>query len=252
MPGYLTMLNDSTMTLFSVNQKSLFEINIKKDLLPKRKIKFDEGAIRNVIPISSKRYISLGSFEEGRYSLLNEKGEILSYHFDYPSSENGANLSTPLLKYLAFQGQLTRKPGGYFFYFAGRKSEIFEIIKLDDADNLSKVFAFIGEIAQFVPEGDGVNTASVAVKRESKMFFIDSYCTDKYIYLLYSKKVIGDNIYNAIKSNNVLVFDWDGKAVTKLVLDKEVNFIAIKNDNTCMFAYDKDNDQLLRFQLKIK
>jgi hypothetical protein len=50
----------------------------------------------------------------------------------------------------------------------------------------------------------------------------------------------------------VLVFDWDGKAVTKLVLDKEVNFIAIKNDNTCMFAYDKDNDQLLRFQLKIK
>ena len=250
MPQNITILNDSIMTIFSPNQNSLYTINLKNDFIVTKDIGFDKDRlIYRLLPISAQRYISLGGFEKGRYLLLDENGEELSYNFDYPSPKNGENLSTPMFKYMAFQGNIRSKPEGSYLYFAGRSSEIFEIVKVDNNDKLKKVFEFNGEHAQFVPEGDGVNTTAVAIRKESKFFFINSACTDKYIYLLYSKKIIGDNIYSSIRSNKVLVFDWNGKPITTLILDKEVGYIAVDNENKFMMAYDKDNDQLLKFQL---
>jgi len=238
------------MTLFNSNQNTLFYINYKGDMLPKKKLEFNKNDnIRSVISISSQRYIALGAFEEGRYLLLDENGEKLSFNFDYPSMTDGTELSTPMFKHMAFQGTLMRKPNGDSFFFVTSKSEIFEIIKVNEDDKLDKVFSYHGETGQFVFEGDGYSRTSIATKRASKMFFADATCSDNYIYLLYSNKVIGDNLYRAYRSNNVLVFDWKGEPVTSLLLDIEVDNIAVDKNDSYMYAYNKSTEQLVKFDL---
>ena len=250
MPTQLTVLNDSIMTLFNSNQNTLFYINYKGDLLPKKKLEFIRSDnIKAVIPISSQRYIALGAFEEGRYLLLDENGEKLSFNFDYPSLSDGTGISTPLFKFMAFQGALMRKPNGESFFFACSSSEIFEIIEVDEDDEMEKIFSYHGETGQFVFEGDGYKGAAIAHKKVSKVFFINATCSDNYIYLLYSNKVIGDNLFGAYRSNNVLVFDWKGKPVTSLVLDIEVDYIAVDEKDSYMYAYSRSTEQLVKFDL---
>jgi hypothetical protein len=250
-PANTTVINDSIMTVFNSNQNSsLFHINYKGDFLPQKKIEFNKNdKVRVVIPVSSTRYISLGHFEEGRYLLLDENGEKLSFNFDYPSTDNNAELSTPMFKFLAFQGELIRKPRGGAFLFAGHDSEIFEIIEIDEDDNLKKVFSYHGEIAQFSPSGDGYTRGSVGKKPGSKIFLINATCSDNYIYLLYSNKVIANDPDNAYRSNNVLVFDWEGNPVTSLLLDIEVNRIAVDENDSYMYAYSDGTEQLVKFEL---
>lgn len=249
-PIQLAVLNDSIMTVFNFNQNSLFYINYKDDFLPKKKLEFDRSdMVIAVIPISSQRYIALGAFEEGRYLLLDENGKKLSFNFDYPSTKDRAELPTPMHKFLAFQGTLMRKPSGSSFFFVCNDSEVFEIIEVDDEDKLEKVFSYHGEIKHYVPGGDGYNKVSVATKRESKKFFVDVTCSDNYIYVLYSNKVIGDDSVIANRSNNVLVFNWKGNPITSLLLDIEVDHIAIDENDSYLYAYSKKTEQLVKFEL---
>ena len=245
------ILNDSIITFFSIQRNALLYSNLKGDLLPRKKIDFDRsiGAM-SMIPVSSDRYIAMGAFEGGKYALLSENGEVLSFNFDYPMPLCGANLTSPMHKFLAFQGTLQRRPDGGAFFFVAMSSEIFEIIEVDKNDNVRKVFKYHGRMAQFLPEGDGFNRTSVAIHRSSRMFFIDATATNNYIYLLYSNKIIEDGFHSARQSNQVLVFDWQGNPITRLLLDIEVSVIAVSENDEYLFAYANELEKLVRFDLR--
>jgi len=142
------------------------------------------------------------------------------------------------------------RPDGKRFFFTCEDSEVFEIIEITQNNKLNKVFEFHGELGNFKPEGDGINSISAAIDRNSKTKFIDSYCTQDYIYLLYSNKVIGNNTYNAYLAKTVLVFDWDGNPVKLLNLDMDVSNIAIHENDRYMYAYSNDTEQLVKFTLE--
>lgn len=250
MPQTLTLIGD-ILYFYDLNQKSLFSINCSNgsNYIPQKIIDFDKNKkIMSVLPIADKKYVALGGFDNGRYLLLDENGHEISCYFDYPNFE-GDELFTNLHKALAFQGSIMRRPDGKRFFFAAQDSELFEIIEMNEIDKLNKVFSFQGEIAKFGKEGDGINTAGAPKKKESKMFFIDANCTQNYIYLLYSNKVIGNNLFNAFRSNKILVFDWNGKPVTSLHLDIEVSYIAIDENDKNLYAYDQENEHLVKFKL---
>ena len=245
----LTVFDGNTITAFSVQANALYSFSRKNDFLPKRKIDFGQDrsiGITNMIPISSDRYIAMGVFEEGRYLFLGENGEKISFNFDFPIPTDGTRFTSPIQQVVAFQGILQGRPNRNAFFFAAMTSEVFEIMEIDNDNNLRQVFSFHGEIARFVLEGN----TSVAFRRESNVFFVSATSTDNYIYLLYSNKMIGDNIHNAMQSSRVLVFDWQGNPITKLLLDIEVNAIAVSENDEYLFAYANELEKLVRFVLK--
>lgn len=218
--------------------------------MPNKIIDFDPNKkIINALPIAYKRYIALGGFEGGRYLLLDENGNSLSSFFKYPEFTNYKNI-TNLHKALAFQGHLMRRPDGKRFFFAGRESEIIEILEIDKTDNINKIFNFHGRIAEFNFDGDGINFTASTIKNKSKLFFIDANCTQNYIYLLYSNKVIKDNLSNALKSSKILVIDWNGKPINLFQLDIDVNYIAVDENDVILYAYNADEEQLVKFNIK--
>lgn len=250
MPQILTLVGN-ILYFYDIDRDILFSINCNNgsNYIPQKIIDFDKNKkIMRVLPIADRKYVALGGFDDGRYLLLDENGHEISCYFDYPNFEGDEHF-TNYHKAFAFRGNLMRRPDGKRFFFAARDSELFEIIEMNENDELNKVFSFQGEMAKYVPFGDGIKTVSVATKRESKMFFIDANCTQNYIYLLYSNKVIGNNLFNAFRSNKILVFDWNGKPVTSLHLDIEVSYIAIDENDKNLYAYDQENEHLVKFEL---
>lgn len=247
-----SVINKNTISFFEPNKSILYTINYEDTTNPvlTEVISVKEiGMIMTLTPLSSDLFIATGIFEQGRYMLLDKSGKVISYNFDYPSFSND-EIFTNAHKAMAFQGELTVRPDGKRFFSTCEDSEVFEIIELTQNNKLNKLFQFHGELGNFKPEGDGINSVSAAVSRNSKMKFIDSCCTQKYIYLLYSDRVIGDNLYNAYLANKVLVFDWDGNPVKLLNLDTDVSNIAINEDDRYMYGYNIDMEGLVRFQLK--
>lgn len=250
MPNGVTIFNNK-LYFYSINQSALFFIDYRQesDCFPEKVMASNrEDQIMEITPIDFDKFVALGGFKEGRYLLLDKDGGKISYNFDYPTFDGDKDTS-PMHKFMAFQGHLVSRPDGKSFFFAGSSSELFEIIEIRENDVMNKVFDFQGELAQFVLEGDGIKISSAAIKKESKMFFIDANCTQNYIYLLISDKIIGDDFYNAIRSNKILVFDWNGNPVTSLSLDIEVNSIAVDSSDKVLYAYDQGNEQLVKFNL---
>jgi len=231
-----------------VQANALYYFKRENDFLPQKKLSFGQDrsvGIISMVPVSTERYIAMGVFEEGRYLLLGQHGEKISFNFDFPAPTDGTRFTTPVQQFSAFRGILQGRPNRNAFFFAAMTSEIFEIMEVDKNDNLHKIFSFHGEMARFVLDGGGV-----ATRRESKIVFSSAASTNNYIYLLYSNKAIGDNINNAFHSNQVLVFDWSGNPVTRLLLDIEVSQIAVSENDEYLFAYANELEKLVRFDLR--
>ncbi len=70
--------------------------------------------------------------------------------------------------------------------------------------------------------------------------------SDNFIYLLYSGKERNENWSI---SNCIFVFDWDGKPVAKLNLDRNISKFAITNDEKTIYAYDENNGNIIKADL---
>lgn len=247
-----SIVNENTISFFEPNKSILYTINFENLTNPVLTEVLSVKGIDMILtltPLSSDIFVATGIFEKGRYMLLDKSGKVISYNFDYPTFTN-EEMFTNAHKAMAFQGRLAVRPDGKRFFFACEDSEVFEIIEITQNNNLYKIFEFHGEVANFKPEGDGIESVSAAIDRNSKTKFIDSYCTQDHIYLLYSNRVIGDNGYNAYLANRVFVFDWDGNPVKLLNSDIDVSNIAIDENDRYMYAYSNDTEQLIRFTLE--
>ena len=70
----------------------------------------------------------------------------------------------------------------------------------------------------------------------SRLAFTNVVGTDKFIYALYS----GENRSNpnSIYGKIVYVYDWDGKPIKKINLDRYVSSLAVSNDDKTLYAFD--------------
>ena len=250
MPSTLTVF-DNNFYFYSSTQNSLFSVNIEQggSYIPEKVVDFDPAEkIISVIPVAYKNYIALGGFMNGRYLLLDQAGKSISSFYDYPEFDYSREI-TNLHKALAFQGHLMRRPDGKRFFFAGRDSEIIEILEVKENNKIVKIFDFQGKIASFNFDGDGVNYTASSINKKSKIFFVDANCTQKYIYLLYATKVIGDNLSNALESSKVFVLDWNGNPMYSLHLNIDVSYIAIDENDEIIYAYNSKNEELVTFKI---
>ena len=252
-PRNPVVLQKNIIRYYVNNNKCFFDVDISdksKPTIVSDKLKFQQGFIE-LLYLKKGYSLAISYTSDGVYSLINNKGDELASFFDYPSFEGDVNF-TKGHKVMAFQGNLSRHPNGEKVCFAGSTAELIDILYFDETkQTLTKVYEWQGNLGQYVPEGDGVNTISAAIKRESKKSFLSIATTGKYIYLLYSGRVIGDDIFRAVRGNTVFVIDWVGKPIKRYNLDVDVNCITVSDNDKILYGMaELDDTRLVKFALK--
>jgi hypothetical protein len=142
----------------------------------------------------------------------------------------------------AYDCFIFKKPSGDKVVLIYRFSDIIEIFDLKK--NTS--FAIQGPDSfnvDFIP----ISIGSISVMgrtEKTKFSFVNGYTTDDYIYTLYSGKLA--NSLNSDYSNYILVYDWNGNPIKKIVLDKNALSFCISNDNKEIYIYNPDTGYIMK------
>lgn len=80
--------------------------------------------------------------------------------------------------------------------------------------------------------------------------------TEKFIYLLYMGIHTSENTYkrgyNKINASNyIFVYDWSGRPVMKLKLDRDIMGFTVSNNNKIIYAYDPNSKYVIKANLPI-
>jgi len=68
--------------------------------------------------------------------------------------------------------------------------------------------------------------------------------TNQYIYMLYSGDLWKDR--NSRYAKCIFVYDWDGNPIRKLVLNRQIQGIAVSEDDITMYAFDVNTGYLIQ------
>ena len=74
---------------------------------------------------------------------------------------------------------------------------------------------------------------SIEENEKTKYAYLSIASNKKYIYGLYS-----GNYEGKTTSNRILIFNWDGKFIKEVILDREVSKINIDSKNSILYCYD--------------
>jgi len=90
---------------------------------------------------------------------------------------------------------------------------------------------------------------NVAIRnKKTRLAFFNGVTTDKFIYLLYS----GNGHESKFRDfcNTVYVYDWDGNPIRKITLNKYVTSLSVDKDDSVMYAYDPNSEQIVHAQIR--
>lgn len=73
--------------------------------------------------------------------------------------------------------------------------------------------------------------------------FVNGYCTDKYCYLLYSGEQ--HETVNKNKGKYIYKYDWNGKLIDIVTLDRYITGFAISKDDSSIYAFDTESRKIV-------
>lgn len=238
-PRAIHHLKDDIVTTYCENQKALFYISINNFLSRNnsflRVVKFNRSDILRAYPINDSLSICTGMFKEGRYCLYNLNSNIGNVKYNYPSDDIH-NKESNLIKAFAFQGGISIKPDLKKFvsvtYFAGN-IEIFDIVNNDFVRTYKHIY--------YLPQYKDMRGKGAAFIKKNKNGFISLATSNDYIFVLYSGRSKEEYSMDYYCGNNLLVFDWSGKAIMSIKLDKSIRDMTLDRKNMKIYAYSINN-----------
>lgn len=246
-PGSEFMMNDTTLiwldalscirkTVFSENMKEVKSIEKICDL--NRHLN-----VMDIVPLDTDKYVAVGRFEKGMYALLDSKGEIKSYNYDYPN--DNVNIENSMKGFI-YQGEFVSNPDNTKFAFYTYQTEMIEFFKIDDQGGFDKQKEYHFKYPKYSQEP----MMPMPMIEDGSICFLKGCATEKFIYLLYSGKKMSES-KSFINSQTILVFNWKGKPVKHYNLDIEVSTIAVDEKDKVLYATTNNPEgTLVSFKLK--
>lgn len=237
------IINETTLWLHDISLNKIVQYNINNltaDTLPYTYNKLNT-------PYYSMQL--LGNNTAMGYSAFNKQTAKLSKvdlangattHLFGAFENKPQNFSEGSWKHL-HEGFLFSHPQHQKLVFACKLLDKFYIINLQNDSS----FAVVGPHG-IKPNVTPVNTNGneIAMTSEkTKLAYVNGYCTDKYIYLIYTDGY--DMQPNSDRGKNIYVFNWQGKPIKSFTLDRAVSALAVINNNTALYAFDADKQELL-------
>lgn len=180
---------------------------------------------------------------KGRILLFNEDGSGVGYYLTYPDKENVDNRLSDINNAELYASAMTVSPSLDKIALATYSAGMIDICKVEKnhIEPMWNYTEFYPQGMMVVPMGDGM---VVAHTKESRSGFTSISSSDKYIYALYSGKLLEDPTYSY--GEVVYVASWDGNETYKINLDKSINRLAVDEKDEYIYGITPEMD-IVRF-----
>ena len=217
----------SKMQLFPFNLDSLQVPNYK----PLNSIPVKDAGIIDIKQVSNDIFIAVGVFPEKRFKLIDEQGNTTCTFGDYPIEL--INDIPEYVRGMACQSMLTTNKEKHLVAVAMRYGEHIQFHAVDPTKCTTEL---INEHNVFLPEyttRDNNGFPNFSPSKKTRWGYISITSNSDFVYALYSGKlqVRGTDFY---QGSEVHVFDWQGKFIQKIELDK--NAISITCNLTKLYS----------------
>jgi len=144
----------------------------------------------------------------------------------------------------AYEAFLFIQPGGEKAVLACRYADQLEVFDL--ASHTSRVIKgpenYLPDVNPFYAGGKDL----IERTADTRFAFVSGVTTKDFIYLLYSGNV---EVEGAGNNNNrgkyIYMYDWEGRPVKKLILDRQINCFIVAGDNM-IYAYDHTGEAVVK------
>lgn len=181
----------------------------------------------------------------GRLISLHETDSDSYYFLKYPDKHLVDERLSDINNAQLYASSITISPSLKYLAAATYSAGMIDICKIgrDSIVPQWNYTEFYPQGMMMVPMGDGV---AVAHTKESKNGFPYISSSEKYIYCLYSGKLLEDKTYPY--GNEVYVVSWDGKETYKILLDKEINRLAVDVKDKFLYGITSDMN-IVKFKI---
>ncbi len=188
-----------------------------------------------IIACVGEQTIGAGFFKTSWINYYNDENELVS-SLAFPDFQELNQLSEEEKALVYLSTLITVKPDNCKMACATQKAGV---IAVSDCTN-NELHETVR--LNYFPSNVRSNNKQIAYTEKSKVGFCDIGCDDNYIYLLYSGRTREEYGAKAHHCQHVLIYDWNGKPVKHLYLDKPL--FSMVYDNTankiCGIGYDPE------------
>lgn len=228
------------------SKRKLFASTIEKDSFLIKEIKrFDDsiGRFFRLIDLNKDVYISMGLYEEGRFSIYDKKTNTVTYSSTYPENDQIRKL-TPIHKAALFaNSKVDINPNGKRFVVVDWG--LLDIYKVNTNLTIQRIKSIYRHFPSFTLYSNGVS--AIAYEKNQPVGFLDIACTLEHLYLLYSDKTFENCKDSAYTSNLIHVYDWDGNQLSSFQTKQQLSSISIQD--TLLIGLNRLNNMLYYYKL---
>lgn len=244
MPRLMQKIGDSSVNLYDMQKKQVITKGLSHDI---SRIMPIQCMPLSILEINDGYLVSgLMDQEEDktqRYALLDHEGVCLKSFGAFPDDENNSKNKS---KALAYQGWMVYNPSLNRFASVTSSGAIFELYQIEAEPMLLKKYH---DIFPLYTEENHLQTNGIRHGKDNTIGYTDLYATERYIYALYSGKKIAqhddEGMMNAMLSNRILVYDWEGRCICQLHTDKELFNICVTDNDTQLIALGWEDEYVL-------
>lgn len=197
--------------------------------------------------------ICLGPYENCMLKVYDSSGVSQGKYYEYPFRDKTEKGISNRLRAMAYQGLFKANPSETKFVYASLKADIIHFFETNENGGIDRIKRIEHNYPQYKPINEN-GTISAGILPESIETYVDLFCTDEFVYLLYSGKTyayLKSNDFNdKNKSTLLCVYNWSGEKIKYWNLDIPCSTICVDKKNKTMWAVAKDPDPtLVRFDL---
>ena len=225
-------------------------IHFKKELDTfdfNKTVKFD-SVHYHVTPTAFNYFVGIGPYQKGLFKILSSEGRIEKTFFEQPYRNDEERQISEQARAMAYQGRIVCSPDGKRLVHAITMSQIISFYKLTP-HNMELVKSCVDEYPEYKPEL-GQNSYASAMNRGNKLGYLDVVTTNQFVYALLSGRSTQEHGLSAFLGNQILVYNWDGDLVRKLITDIDMKSISVSlNDEVLYSVGIVDDYELLKVLL---
>lgn len=229
---YLYVFNDQTkkiqkVSIDTINRRDTYFSDVLKYAI-------DGAQFSKLIPVNDSVFIGAGYYKlDKQFVLFDENSKVLDSAIDVYNKNFEIN---DYFKYLSNQGVFVKNPYSSNFAYSVNFSSNIDFFKIEN-DRIQHLKSLRFENPDYDFVDDNGTLFRAIPSRDANVGYINICSDSRYVYALFSNKKLYSNW---CKSNIILIFDWDGNAIKKCILDKDAYYIAVSEELNKMFAVVKN------------
>lgn len=210
-------------------------------------VKFD-SVHYHVTPTAFNYFVGIGPYQTGLFKIISLEGKIEKTFFEQPYRDDEERQISEQARAMAYQGRIVCSPDGKRLVHAITMSQIISFYKLT-SHNMKLVKSCVDEYPEYRPEL-GQNSYASAMKRSNKLGYLDVVATNQFVYALLSGRSTQEHGLSAFLGNQILVYNWDGDLVRKLITDIDMKSIFVSSNDEILYSVGiADDYELLKAPL---